>query len=239
MARASSSSTTVTGCRPWPRGRSACSPGRGSPLPASHSEGALARAWQQVESLLRSRGALALFALKPPASAADLESLQQHLGLALPASFVELLQLHDGQEDAARCGLFFGDPFLSVAGIRLHWDNWMSLADDGLDEEFAGAMSSDPPGAVKPLYLDAKWIPFTHDGGGNHSAIDLDPDTGGRMGQVIAFGRDLDEKRVLASSLEDFCARFLRHLESVAWSLDKGWWDFADPAFRKHYHGWF
>ncbi len=55
-------------------------------------------------------------------------------------------------------------------------------------------------GAVDPAYINPRWIPLTADGSGGHIGIDFDPWPGGRIGQVILFGRDEDVKAVLAES---------------------------------------
>ena len=195
--------------------------------------------WNAIHALLEGQGGTALFDLNPPASASSIRALEEHIGVSLPLSLRDLLVLHDGQGRGHRCGLFFGDEFLSVEGIRAHWDNWKSLEDEGLNAQFADQMSSKPPGAVKPLYHNPKWIPFTHDGGGNHSGVDFDPAAQGHAGQVIAFGRDLDEKCLLAGSFDGFLERFHQHLLTVPWSLSKGWWAFGEDRFKRHYQGWF
>ncbi|MDX6007970.1 SMI1/KNR4 family protein [Cupriavidus necator] len=194
--------------------------------------------WLQIRSLLETRSCLSLFDLNPPASADAIRSLERHIRLSLPQSFKELLALHNGQGPGRKCGLFFGDEFLSITEIQTQWDNWKSLEDENLNEELASSMSSQPPGVVKPHYLNSRWVPFTHDGGGNHSALDFDPDSEGHIGQVIAFGRDEDEKKLLGSSFEDFLSQFQRRLLSVRWSLVEGYWKFEEPQYRCHYHAW-
>ena len=194
--------------------------------------------WPLIRSLLESKADLSLFDLNPPAPAEAINSLEQHIGLFLPQSLKDLLATHNGQGPKLKCGLFFGDEFLSVSEIQVQWDNWKSLEDENLNEEFASSMSSQPPGVIKPLYLNPKWVPLTHDGGGNHTGLDFDPDPKGQVGQVIAFGRDQDEKKLLAGSFEDFLARFLQRLNSVRWSLAQGYWQFADDEYRCHYHAW-
>lgn len=72
-----------------------------------------------------------------------------------------------------------------------------------------------PEGAVDPAYINSRWIPLTHDGSGNHIGLDFDPWPGGRVGQVILFGRDEEIKAVLAESLGRF-------LEWVAGLLESG-----------------
>src|SRR3954464_10512148 len=110
--------------------------------------------WNHIESLFASAGVLPMLALAPPAREEEIRDLELHLGLALPQSFKDLLGCQNGQAASAECGLFFGDDFLSVQGIRMHWDNWRSLADDGLNEAFASSMSSRPPGVIKPQYVN-------------------------------------------------------------------------------------
>ena len=78
-----------------------------------------------------------------------------------------------------------------------------------MNDDCADMMSSDPPGVVKPVYTNRHWIPLTHDHGGNHVGLDFDPDDEGTPGQVIAYGRDEDEKQLLATSFEAFY-RFAR-----------------------------
>lgn len=72
-----------------------------------------------------------------------------------------------------------------------------------------------PRGAVDPAYINPRWIPLTHDGSGNHIGLDFDPWPGGRVGQVILYGRDEDVKAVLAESLGKF-------LEWIAGLLESG-----------------
>ncbi len=61
-----------------------------------------------------------------------------------------------------------------------------------------------------PEYSDKKWIPFSSDGGGNFIAVDPEPDTDGKTGRVINFGRDEKEVTVLAESLGALFERFTR-----------------------------
>ena len=67
----------------------------------------------------------------------------------------------------------------------------------------------------RPRLHQPTWIPLTSDGAGGHIGLDLDPWPGGRIGQVILFGRDEDVKVVLAESLGKF-------LEWIAGLLEGG-----------------
>lgn len=194
--------------------------------------------WQRICSLLATQVDLSLFDLNPSAGTEAIRSLEEHIGLSLPESLKEVLALANGQGSGQKCGLFFGDEFLSVAAIQEQWDNWKSLEEENLNEEFASSMSSRPVGVVRPLYLNSKWIPFTHDGAGNHTGLDFDPDSEGNVGQVISFGRDQEEKKLLAASFEGFLKQFEHRLLQMRWSLARGYWEFEDAQYRRHYHEW-
>lgn len=156
--------------------------------------------------------------LNPPATDAQLDAAQAHLGLSLPADVRALYRLADGQvqyrHDDPRwaAGLVAGEPLLPLTEALLQWDQWAGFeGETGLDE-FA---SSTPEGFVQPKYSVRGWIPLTHDGGGNHVGVDLDPDVRGTVGQVITFGRDDDQHQVLAPSL-------LSYLDQLADLLEQG-----------------
>lgn len=75
-------------------------------------------------------------------------------------------------------------------------------------------MSSKPEKCIKCLYVNKLWIPIAHDDSGNHIGIDLDPDVNGKLGQIINFGRDEDEKFVIANSLNEFLELMIKIIRS-------------------------
>lgn len=66
------------------------------------------------------------------------------------------------------------------------------------------SFSSTPENCIKKKYFHYKWIPIFSDFGGNYIGMDLDPDTNGKKGQIINFGRDEENMFVLAENLSDF-----------------------------------
>lgn len=71
-----------------------------------------------------------------------------------------------------------------------------------------------PEGKIKKQYANPNWIPLVTDNAGNHIAIDLDPDVDGAVGQVIVFGREFDEKVVIANNWGDFMITFAHDFEN-------------------------
>lgn len=88
-----------------------------------------------------------------------------------------------------------------------------------MNADCAEFMSSDPPGAVKPMDTNRSWIPLTREHGGNHIDLDFDPGPDGVVGQVIAYGRDEDEKRLLANSFREFLPLLVVTVRDEDWSF--------------------
>ncbi len=154
------------------------------------------------------------YVFNPPAEEAQIDALQEMVGLEMPRSYRQLYRWHDGENDD-RWGHFYGLPLLPLQHVAAEWQQWKkTLADIG-GNPYAIPGGSWPEGAVDPAYTNPGWIPLTSDGSGGHIGLDLAPWPGGRVGQIILFGRDEDVKVVLAESLGQF-------LEWIAGMLERG-----------------
>lgn len=145
----------------------------------------------------------ALDDLNPPATDAEITTLEQQLGVTLPADYVQVLRQHNGQRGLGD-GLFDGQEFLSAQNVLAQWQIWKGLHDAG---EFK-TLHSSPVAGVRADWWNPRWIPFTHDGGGNHLCLDLDPAEGGTAGQVITVWHDSGERALAGSSFGDWCTRW-------------------------------
>lgn len=155
--------------------------------------------------------------LAPGCSEAEIAEFERLVGRAFPEGLKVLYRWHDGQRGDADTGPFFGLDFLSLAGAKAHWESWKKAVDDASPDDMKNLSefcTSATPGAVKAVYANAYWIPFAYDHGGNHLGVDLDPGENGTVGQVINFGRDEENKFVLASSMTAFLEWLVEQLES-------------------------
>jgi cell wall assembly regulator SMI1 len=130
------------------------------------------------------------------------------------------------QPESCRAGLFYDLQFLPLTRVRSSQAMWAELVDE-MNEELADSMESAPAGVIRKMYANPKWVPFTHDGAGNHLGVDLDPDERGTLGQVIVFGRDEDRKRLVAPSFAAFVDGFVAQLERGNLVLRDGRLQFA------------
>lgn len=125
-------------------------------------------------------------------------------GFSLPQVIRESYLAVDGQEpeSSAGCsdGLFFGLYLLPLDEVLDEWRFWREVDDDpntGAHPQLREVMQSVPPNWIRKEYSQRGWIPLISDKTGNYVGVDLNPEQGGSVGQVIVFGRDFDTKVVL------------------------------------------
>lgn len=123
--------------------------------------------WLSIKVSLFEKNCLDEMQLRPGASESELIEMESQLGVVLPDLLKQMLMIHDGQDGF---GLLFGNQMLSIAEILRQWQGWREIEADGMNEDCAEFMGASPPGVVKAMYTNARWIPLTHDGGGNHMA---------------------------------------------------------------------
>ncbi|WP_144120853.1 AAA family ATPase [Catellatospora sichuanensis] len=154
----------------------------------------------------RAAGSGATFA--PPAGAQDFADYRAAFGEDVPAGLAQVYAVTGG-------GPLVDNDLLSLARViqeRRMWDENTAEPDD--QDDTSGAVTSLDPGAVSARYWKHGWVPFTRDGGGNGYAVDLAPEPGGTVGQVINVGPDEDFRAVVAVSVADFLARIAQLISS-------------------------
>jgi cell wall assembly regulator SMI1 len=187
----------------------------------------VADAWARLEGWLQENWAEGLAALQPPATDAQIATLESALGVVLPADYVASLKCHDGQFEAS-AWIFDQGELLSADAVLAQWKIWRELLDDGDFEDGR----SDPHPGIRDDWWNDKWIPFTHNGGGDHLCLDLDPAEGGRAGQVIAMWHDMAERERQGESFGAWFARYVDDVLAgkVCYSEESGGMAYLDPA---------
>ena len=159
------------------------------------------------------------YVFNAPATDAQIDAFERLVGLSLPGSYRQLYRWHDGEEDD-RWGHIYGLPLVSLRQAASDWTTWNKVLAGFGGNRYMIPGAGWPQGAVDPAYINPRRIPLTQDGSGNHIGLDFDPWPGGRVGQVILYGRDEDVKAVLAPSLGEFLKWIARLLESGNFRLD-------------------
>ena len=141
------------------------------------------------------------------------DELKREVGQRLPQSLRDIYLQNDGQDRKTMYGIFFGLEFLSLENLIDNWNVWRDVASDSFYADMIDFSTFYPEEAIKHKYACAGWFPFSVDGGGNHLGIDLSPGPQGKIGQVINFGADEENKVVVATSFEAFLAWQLAQLQ--------------------------
>ena len=159
------------------------------------------------------------YVFNAPATDAQIDAFERLIGFELPRAYRQLYRWHDGEEDD-RWGHIYGLPLVPLSRAASEWITWNKVLASFDGNRYLIPGRSWPQGAVDPAYINPRWIPLTDDGSGNHIGLDFDPWPGGRVGQVIVYGRDEDVKAVLAPSLGAFLGWIADLLESGNFRLD-------------------
>ncbi|MCY1016430.1 SMI1/KNR4 family protein [Pyxidicoccus sp. MSG2] len=166
----------------------------------------LTNAWGRYREWLRAHHPSFFLQLRPPASDSSLHALAEAMGRPLPEEVVAQWLLNDGQQ-GEHPGLLAGFQFLPVETALSEWRVWAELRATHQPRQLKalGALASSlPGGAIRRAYTCEGWLPLWKEPlEGNYLGVDLSPGERGTSGQVINFGRDEDDKAVLAPSLTE------------------------------------
>ncbi len=169
--------------------------------------------WQRIESWL-SQNALPVFrSLRSGATEQDIASAEAILGQSLPSDYRESLLRHDGQElDQYGCspGFVYGLNLYPLSKVLFG----RRMIDDLLRTELGGDLVIKTYGPVRPVWWDKHWVTIADDGNGNYCCLDLNPATGGHVGQIIKVWNEGHLRRVLSDSFREWLTVFADLLEA-------------------------
>ena len=170
--------------------------------------------WIRIESWMQINAPKVLKSLQRGASETQIIEFEDFLSITLPEDIKSSYRIHNGQSRNG-CGLIYGREFLSLQRIKDEWEVWKELLDDGVfNDEDGKDQGSNPVPGIRNLWWSENWIPLTYDGTGNHDCIDLDPDEGGTVGQIITMWHDDADRSIIAPSFGAWLKQYADGLES-------------------------
>jgi cell wall assembly regulator SMI1 len=164
--------------------------------------------WKEYDGFLKEKYKEYLIPLKPGNAQETCLQVLQLLKKESAEEFLALYQLCNGQDEGQwldmieEKGIAYahlnGYPLMMLEEILMEVKGTLELAGNN------SAIKSIPPGCVKDNFMLVGKIPIHHDGGGNYTAIDLDPDVSGSYGQIVSVDHEYQEQVVLARSLKEY-----------------------------------
>lgn len=173
--------------------------------------------WRRLEAWLEKEYPEMLADLNPGCSQEQLIDVEKEIGVQLPESVKSFYLIHDGQKSEDYQGIFYDVAFLPLDRMVRERRTWCEIIDsygeEGMRAEFDEFQVSLMPDKVKAMYANKKWIPFAVIWDNCYLGLDFDPEVNGKVGQVINFGREEEQKTVIADSFEAFIDWYINELE--------------------------
>jgi cell wall assembly regulator SMI1 len=184
--------------------------------------------WRRIVAWYEANTPPGTLCLPAGASQAAVGAAEAKLGLRLPDDLRSFYLRHDGLGGSWL--LYFGE-FLSLAGLVMQWE-WYAEMERTADPADPLYQTKAISGPIKPVWWSSLRLPIT-DNSGNHTMIDLDPPSGGAVGQVIEYDHEVGPTRVLAPSFATWLARIATALETgkLVWNDKHG--QVAPPGYRE------
>jgi cell wall assembly regulator SMI1 len=110
--------------------------------------------------------------LQPGATDAELSAFEARFSLRLPDDFRQFYRWRNGQDAACYESLQFNRMFSSLQDVA----ETKALFDGMIGSDFDD-----------PQHWRRGWVPFLHNGGGNHLCLDINAGDGGQPDQLVAF----------------------------------------------------
>lgn len=163
---------------------------------------AIAELIARLDAALESAGYAPRDSLSPPASDAELETLARYLGTELPAEFVELYKLQNGESHSGAAFLFgetSGEVLPVAEIIQFHKEEYSyAQSQGGLEVENGWYTATGP---VKPYMWAQLWVPFMLRD--VLWLVDLSPAPNGIVGQILRQSPEDCTLEVVASSIRE------------------------------------
>ena len=179
--------------------------------------------WTKIENWLKTNAAGIYESLNTGASNEDFEELEDLINKKLPDTFKAFYRRHDGQSPMSE-GLIDAEELLCIKRIMEEWEVWKELDDKGVFDDSV----SDADAGVREDWWNPLWIPITYDGSGNHYCLDLNPDEGGKKGQIIRIWHDSAERELIADSFEEWMNNYADDLEGGNFVYSDEWGGIVD-----------
>jgi cell wall assembly regulator SMI1 len=172
-------------------------------------------AWKRIARWYKANVPEDQFSLADGASAEDIAAAEEQLGVIFPRDLAASYRLHNGSND--RAIFLYGYAYLPLNELVQQWGFWQKIIQDGN----LGDDKPDCPAAIKKVWWNLKWIPFSHNGGGDHHCVDLDPAEPGTVGQVIQFNHEVGAHSLLGPDFGTFLTTYATDLEAGRYRFEE------------------
>jgi cell wall assembly regulator SMI1 len=172
----------------------------------------IARTWARIERWLSQHAPETFAELEVGALEAEIAEAEAAMYLSrLPEGLRACWALHRS------CPLLFaGNELYSPKQAVRTWRSWVAIA------RTSAGWETERVGPVRDGWYRPAWIPFAGDDNISALAIDLEPDEGGVVGQILSILPTEARRDVIATSFEALLARIADEMEAGLFEEDEG-----------------
>lgn len=169
--------------------------------------------WKRIESWLEANAPALLEQLRPGVDQEEFERIQKKFPFDLPEDIKTSYMLCNGSSNPS---FLAGHDFLA---LKRMYSEWQGMNELGFGDDLPNVGQARGP--VKPLWWHDRWVPFGANIDGDLLCVDMDPEPGGKSGQVVCFYNDHPEREVLSQSFALWLDNLAQDLEEDFYVLDQ------------------
>jgi cell wall assembly regulator SMI1 len=174
--------------------------------------------WQRIENWLELNSPEILADLLPGVSDDQIFELEQKLQIQFTEDFKASYRIHNGSRG--------GGPPLMGAWRLLKLDlidrEW-SLQEELSAEDVFEDDECEHEDPIQPVWWNAQWIPISSNSSGDFICLDLNPEPGGSIGQIISYWHTDPVRKILAHSFREWLIKFADDLEANRYQVEGDW----------------
>lgn len=167
--------------------------------------------WQRIDDWLETYAPGIHNSLRAGADEVEITAFEAAIGMQLPQAVRDAYLIHNGQHNSHYTLLDSSWHLLSLKQALKEWQLNNQLLADG---HFFDNSVPYPHVGVQAVWWSPYWIPVAANGAGDLVCVDLAPDEGGQVGQVIAHWHDSNTHHVIAPDIKTWLRRFADDLEN-------------------------
>lgn len=174
--------------------------------------------WEEILDIMEEKiSGFSIDSLEAGVRVSRFKEVEDEMNLEIPEELKQLYSLNNG---TFGLGAILGFELMTFDDMYLEWKN--NKKND--INETKDIYVSNPQGAIRNKLVDSNWIPFAFNNEHTYLAIDLNPNSEGKVGQIINFGEsELDtEKYVIANSLEELLRKAIMVYEYNGLYIEEG-----------------
>jgi cell wall assembly regulator SMI1 len=173
--------------------------------------------WDRIHVWLKDNAPVVLASLRPGASEKAIRAAEREMGVRLPDDVRACYRIHDG---ADLHSFLYGWEWLGLEGMLIVWRMFNQQFEAG---EFDGLRTEAEDGGVRPEWWYPAWIPITADPRGYYMCLDLAPEPGGDIGQILYWYPDTSDRTTASPGFTLWLEDFVYELEEGEWGYSEEW----------------